>query len=304
MKQVLLIFAFIGNIVYGQDIKVTEIRQINTNDSVNYGISGISPDGKQLLVTGQNSKGLYLIDIKTNNKHSITESSGAGYEPVFSPDGRYIFYRSDEYSDNRKYSSLNKTDLNTGNSEILESKSRNLTKPVTTGKSIVYMADGQHKVKGFQNNILKSSVEETYVLTEDLTPSLFINGEKKMYKPGGDGSYIWVSLSPDKTRMLYHLVGKGTFVADLQGNILASPGKLNAPKWLNNDIIVGMDDKDDGKRIVSSDIVAFSIQNNKRINLTSSQESNEMYPFPFPGGRKIAFRTSDGNLYIMNIKIK
>ena len=120
---------------------------------------------------------------------------------------------------------------------------------------------------------------------------------------------VCCKVSPDKTKMLYHLVGKGTFICDLDGTILASHGKLNAPKWLTDQIIVGMDDKDDGDRVSSSEIVACSVATGKRIDLTSTAERNEMYPYPFPNGKKpngkkIAFRTPEGELYIMKIKVR
>ena len=304
MKYVLLILSFVACIANAQEIKVKRTKRLTPDETGEYAVSGISPDGKKLLVTGPNSKGLYLTNIRSGKTLTITELAGAGYEPVFSPDGRYICFRSDEYSDKLRVSSLQKIDLKTGETVTLEKKSRNLTRPVAAGNNVAYFANGLHQLKGFQDNILKSSEKETYVLLEDLSPVLYINGVKRTLKPGGDGSYIWVSLSPDKTKMLYYLVGKGTFICDLDGTILSSPGKLNAPKWLTDQIIVGMDDKDDGDKVISSEIVASSVATGKRINLTSTAERNEMYPYPFPNGKKIAFRTPEGELYIMKIKLK
>ncbi|MEA3478967.1 MAG: hypothetical protein U9R60_12350 [Bacteroidota bacterium] len=304
MKHVLLILSFVACIANAQEIKVKRTKLLTPDKAGEYAVSGISPDGKKLLITGANSKGLYLTNIRSGKTLTITELAGAGYEPVFSPDGRYICFRSDEYSDKLRVSSLQKIDLKTGETVTLEKKSRNLTRPVAAGNNVVYLANGLHQVKGFQDNILKSNKIGIYVLLEDLSPALYINGVKRTLKPGGDGSYIWVSLSPDKTKMLYYLVGKGTFICDLDGTILSSPGKLNAPKWLTDQIIVGMDDKDDGYKLTSSEIVAFSVSTGKRINLTSTAERNEMYPYPFPNGKKIAFRTSEGELYIMKVKLR
>jgi Tol biopolymer transport system component len=65
-----------------------------------------------------------------------------------------------------------------------------------------------------------------------------------------------------------------------------------------------MDDKDDGVKVTSSELVACSLKTGKRINLTSTGERNEMFPFPFPNGKRIAFRTSKGELFIMKVKVK
>ncbi len=249
-------------------------------------------------------KGLYLIDTKRGKIRQINTDAGAGYEPVFSSDGRYICFKSDDFSGQRKLSSLLKYDLITNETSIIEEKTRNITQPVPDGNSIVYSTTDGIKVKGFKDNLQKSSVVNTIVLLEDLTPVLYINGIRKPLKPGGDGSYIWVSLSPDKKMLLYYLAGKGTFVCDLDGKILCSAGKLNAPRWFNNQLIVGMDDKDDGYRVTSSEVVSYSVVTGKRTNLTTTDRRNEMYPFPFTDGKRIAFQTPEGELYIMKVKVK
>ncbi len=304
MKHFLLVLSFIACILNAQEIKVKKITKFIPDRAGKYSVSGISPDGRQMLVTGPNSKGLYLVNIKSRKTHTISESAGAGYEPVFSADGRFICFRSDEYINKRKVSSLKKLDLITADTVILEKKARNLSRPAAEGNNIAYMADGHYRIKRFQEKVPKSTDKEIYIILEDLSPVIYINGIKKTLQPGGEGSYIWVSLSPDKTRLLYCLAGKGTFVSDLDGNVLASAGKLNAPKWLNNQIIVGMVDKDDGMKVISSEIVAFSIDTKKKVNLTSTAERSEMYPYPFPDGKRIAFRAPEGMLYIMKIKIR
>jgi Tol biopolymer transport system component len=304
MKYYLFMLLFVSYIVHAQEIKVKRTRQLKPDGNGEYAVSGISPDEKQLLVTRPNSKGLYLIDIKNGKTRTVTDLAGAGYEPVFSPDGRYICFKSDEYSDKKRVSSIHKLDLVTGDTITIERKGRNVSRLVATGNNLVYLADGHRQTKGFQDNNLKSAGNETYVLLEDLVPVLYINGERRILQPGGEGSYIWVSLSPDKTKMLYYLTGKGAYVCDLDGKLLASPGKINAPKWLNNQIIVGMDDKDDGDKVISSELVAFSLKTGKSIQLTSTGERNEMFPYPFPDGKRIAFRTSKGELFIMNVKVK
>jgi len=123
-------------------------------------------------------------------------------------------------------------------------------------------------------------------------------------KPEGKGSRIWVSPSPDQTKTVYHLVGKGTFVCDSVGNILDSLGKMNAPKWLNNHMIIGMDDHDDGDIVTASELVIFDITSGEKVYLTHSTDRHEMYPIPFPDGKTIAFKTADSKLFTAKIKIR
>ncbi|MDD4644745.1 MAG: hypothetical protein PHY99_02005 [Bacteroidales bacterium] len=148
------------------------------------------------------------------------------------------------------------------------------------------------------------TIQDTILALDKLTPVLSINGIKKVFRPGGDGNYIWTSLSPDKTKILYYLVGKGTFVCDLNGETLASPGKINSPKWLNNKIIIGMVDQDDGHRVTASDLVYFSLNTGRIASLTTTKGRHEMYPIPFADGKKIIFSTDEGKVYIMKLRIR
>lgn len=67
------------------------------------------------------------------------------------------------------------------------------------------------------------------------------DGQITVLAPNGqDESYYWVSLSPDGSQILYSTAHHGTCVCDLQGNLLRSLGRLNAPKWLDNEHVSGM----------------------------------------------------------------
>lgn len=67
------------------------------------------------------------------------------------------------------------------------------------------------------------------------------DGTTTLLAPNGqDDSYYWVSLSPDGTRILYSSAHHGTNICDLEGNIVSQLGRLNAPKWLDNTNVSGM----------------------------------------------------------------
>lgn len=304
MRLIILILSMMTCILEAQEVKVGRIRQLTKQSQGEYYLSAISPDSRQLLVTSPNFKGISLIAVKGRRLKSINDIQGAGFEPSFSSDGRFIFFREDQFPDQKKFSSILSYSIATGETKIIIPESRNLSTVVVSGNGIFYLSDGRVQKEAIEGEALKSYDPQTLVLLEDLTPVLYHNGEKKVLKPNGNGSYIWVSLSPDKSKVLYYFTGKGTFVCDLEGNIICAPGRVNAPKWLTNDVIIGMDDRDDGYRVTSSELVYYSLNSDKLVYLTSTSSRSEMYPFPFPDGRGIAFQTDNGELYIMKIKIK
>ena len=142
---------------------------------------------------------------------------------------------------------------------------------------------------------------------QDLKLTVERNGRQTILTPNGaDEDYIWASLSPDRTKIVYFVMSLGsTFVCDLNGRVLANLGSnFHAPQWLNNDWVIGMDDKDDGKVHTASHIVAVTADGKVRQNLTQPGGSLDMYPTASPDGKKIAFHTTAGELYIMEVIVK
>jgi hypothetical protein len=300
-KICLFILLLVPLISYPQEIKVLKSERIAKSLNGPLTSSAVSPDGNSLLITGEGFRGLYLYDLRNGRSKLICSDPGAGYKPVFSSNGDKIWYRSDEYSGMMKYSSMTEYDITSGKSKIIQEKSRNLSPPLIVNDRLVYSVEGK-QVKN--TAALKSGEEGVYVVLEDLVPVIYINGTGKKLKPNGEGNYIWVSLSPDRTRLLYNFQGTSAWVCDLEGNIIASAGRINSPHWLNNDLIVGMNDRDDGYRVLSSDIVCYSLKSGKTSLLTDTRDTIEMYPMPFPGGERIVYQTVTGELYIMHINIR
>ncbi len=83
----------------------------------------------------------------------------------------------------------------------------------------------------------------TTVSVDNLKIMLNRDGQTTILAPNGqDESYYWVSLSPDGSQILYSTAHHGTNVCDLNGQLLRSLGRLNAPKWIDDNNVSGMEE--------------------------------------------------------------
>ena len=138
----------------------------------------------------------------------------------------------------------------------------------------------------------------TYVTNEDLQLVLYRNGERKVLYPHGDQcNYIWSSVSPDGTKIVFN-TKHGTGICDLNGKELINLGKVDAPVWYGNDYIVGMYDTNDGHQYTGSAIVIRSIDGVTEQVLTDPKEMG-MYPSVSEKTGRIAYNTLDGDLHLM-----
>ena len=306
-NTVLTGFVFLSVLWLGaQEIKVLNRviipMEVNNNTSPQF-----SPDGSKILFTQSGFRGLWLYDLSDKSITQLNDHPGAGYEPVFTRDGRQIIFRVDEYRGMRKYSALAIQTIGDKKIEYLSEKTRFLS-PATRleNESIIYRKDKDIKAYNMNHkeSIQSGGIDETFAYVEGQKIVLHKNGERKELAPLGDGNYIWLSLSPDKTRMLFTLAGAGTFITDLEGKVQVKLGIANAPKWSSDGKwIVYMVDEDDGHTMIASDIWIASGDGNLRFQLTQTDDSIEMFPDWSPAMDKIVFDIFDGKIAYVNIEI-
>jgi hypothetical protein len=287
-----------------QEIKLKAVKKVQPDISGRYMVSGVLPGSRYLLVTGDGYEGLSILDCRRGRIIMISSDKGTGYEPAVTADGKKIIFRSDSFSDNRKYSSLFRYDIETGSTETILAHQRGVQPAAVSGNNVMVKSAVGSMIESAGSAVTKSGGAGVFVMTEDLVPVIYSGEVRKVLKPNGDGYYIWVSLSPDGTKLLYNYQGLNTYICDLDGRVLYDAGRINAPKWLNDNIIIGMDDRDDGHRVISSEIVCYTLSDGKRRYLTETGTRAEMYPWPFIKGSKIAFSSDNGEIYVAKIRIR
>lgn len=306
MKKVLF-FMLLASLVWGQVLKVTSTKELTIGGEGYY--PKFSPDGKAIYFTQSGFKGIKAYDLTTQKVKEITSEAGAGYEFAFTMDGKSVVYRTDKYVDGLKYSTLKMKNLETNSENILVSDSRNVSPAVVTEKNtIAYTQESKLNKLKLNQNVLEKTVtsDDIFVKNEDLKIALYINGTRKVLQPLGEGNYIWISLSPDKTKILFTRGDRGTFICDLNGNIIEKFAKgIDAPKWSPDGTkILYMNDKDNGVNYTSSEIMVYDIATKLTQQVTNSNNEVKMYPEWSVNGNSIVYNTTDGKIYLLNIESK
>ena len=111
--------------------------------------------------------------------------------------------------------------------QTLISNERNFStvKALSNG-SIVINRDSQLQVVDDTQKKTAVKSQNRVVFAERGKIALYDNGLKKILTPAGDGFYLWPSLSPDGSRILFNKPGQGTFISTLDGTVLAALGYI------------------------------------------------------------------------------
>ena len=127
--------------------------------------------------------------------------------------------------------------------------------------------------------------------------------EKKIAPVPTKYTYIWESLSPDGTKILFYAGGKGAYICDLDGNLVAELGKYTSPAWCGNDYVVAVNATHDGHQYETSQVVLLKADGSYKKELTTPV-SMSMHPTASASGDRITYNTIDGRLFLMELKIK
>jgi len=263
------------------------------------------PNSDKLIVSSENDKGLSVYDFKNDVVEHLTSKEGAGMYPKMTSDGKYVIYQTHEFKNRRRLTSI-----------FLQDIVEKTTIPVVTGKRDIKLLDVKNSkiffLDGNNVNSFDIASGETTINPKDallafsdnnLNLSILANGKKTDINPQGEGNYIWVSLSPDKRKILYNYPKKGAFISDLNGKTKFELGKLDAAKWsIDGQWIVGMEDYDDGHKYTKSDILMISSDGKSKKNLTENSDLITLFPNISADNKKVIYNTEEGRVYLMKIK--
>ena len=309
MKKLLLCLAVgVAFVSHAQQFEVVELQQVKTGANAVYH-PRFMPDGNTLLVTSEGYDGLGLVDVKKGVYTKLTDMDGAGYYPVISEDGKTILTRN--MNRNAFSQCIYKLDVESKALTLVAkdidhtnqmSFSNGLATVAISGKAVASQVGEAITPVRTMNNIL--------VTEEDLKIVVYTNGVRSVIDPlagqygDWDPQYSWTSLSPDRTKILFHCANDA-FICDLKGNNVVKLGSMRAPQWRGNTHVVGMNDAHDGYFNTKSDIVIVRADGTQMQQLTTPSDEIKMFPSASADGSKIAFHTEkEGKIYIMTIKEK
>lgn len=267
-----------------------------------------SPDGSKLLVTAENFDGLSVIDLTTKKSRVLSLDMGAGYKAAFTPDGATAISR--EVNPATLGMTIKAIDVADGKVEKLTGEIEHTNAVRLAAGAVQFsQAEGlQRMAVKADNSVLRAPAKiiepQIFVTEEDLKVVVYNNGVRTVVDPLStpehDVNYCWSSLSPDGTHLVF-CGGNYAYTCALDGSDLKELGKVHAPVWLDNNTVVGMEDADDGHVFTASEIVAVSADGALRQQVSETSKAIKMFPAVSADGSKIAFHTTDGELFLMSV---
>lgn len=298
MKHLLVSALMLGWAVAGnaQLLNVTSIEKVNT--PISFDKAEISPDGTMVVASTNLDRSLQQVNL-TDGKSKTLVADGSIQGLQFTDDASKVVYIHRSQNDKHlQYKEVRSIDLATGEQMQLTKPSRNLNAIAVAGNNAMVVDNKKMQARNLNGEkLVKAPVASVYygqlMITED--------GKTRALNPNGkEGqSYLWPSVSPDASKVVYYLANSGCYVCNIDGTGVKFLGNLRAARWYGNDMVVGMRDRDNGEVTTESSIVAMDLNGNEQV-LTGS-DVIALYPAISEKSGKIAFTTEDGELYVINV---
>ena len=294
MKKIFISAMLLCSSVLGfaQLVEIQSVDKIDLPEGVSVNQATISPDGS-FVVFSQNAKGgLHKMDLASKEINMIS-ANGNSFDLKIAADGTVVFRESRTAENKLRYTSLKAVDAR-GVETTLVAPTRDLNGFAVNGTNVMTVDNNKVEAKS-----LNGGAAVQMPVASIRYGQLCIDG--KVISPNGQegASYLWPSISPNGTKVCYYLVTKGCYVANIDGSNPVYIGQLRATKWLNDLTVVGMNDLDDGSVVTSSKLIAASIDGQVKQELTVDES---MAMFPSTNGKRIAYSTPMGDLFIINLK--
>lgn len=289
-----LLCVFLSN---AQDVRIVRHEQLLKGIESQCYNPVLSPDGQKVLFTQSDYEGLNVYDIADDVVTPLASDRLAGFSPAFSKDGKSVYFLSQTRENMLVYREMKSVNLDgTGMSTVM-GKSRGMLHPVAVDGGVVTVSDNGRKLKAKSNG-------GTYAYSAGKKIVVVKNGiEKKIAPVPTKYTYIWESLSPDGTKILFYAGGKGAYICDLDGNLVAELGKYTSPAWCGNDYVVAVNATHDGHQYETSQIVLLKVDGSYKKELTAPV-SMSMHPTASASGDRLTYNTIDGRLFLMDLRIK
>lgn len=301
-NSILTLFALLAMGATAQTITISNHQKVE-NSAVRTAFYPIlSQDGKTLLVTGENYEGLTEINLTTAATRRLSDSRGAGFDAVMTPDGSEVYFKQQHQREGKRFNALMKFDRTSGYTTEILAPQRTLKRPQAHQRGELQVVAERQLVERGDSRSLQAT---PYAAVEEGVIAIYRGGRRTEIKPlGADAAtYIWCALSPDFQKILFVVPSKGCFISDLSGQNRVRIGDLEAPVWFNNDYVVGMIAEDDGYFFTASRIVLAAANGKFQHDLTDRSKI-AMHPTVATACGRVAYNTLSGELYLLDVTIK
>ena len=279
MKKIILVISFLCLWALGATAAGVKQGSVKTLvDSCGF-FPQMSPDGQWLLFSTTEGSNLVLKNLSTGNLSIVSSVGFPGFDAIFGPDGKVYYITQERKKGNLIYRTGHCYDPATGKDEIVLKPQHGQVQALHAANGVVINGERQYYTNAKQVGAWAYTRGDKLYLVD-------AGGTTRALHPIDDSNgYLWATLSPDGTRVMFEAASHGVVVCDLNGSVVAELGELLMPSWYNNDYIVAMSNAGNA-RLTGSRIWLIAVDGSLFKPITPKEERAVQ---PMTAGGKVVY---------------
>jgi N-acetylmuramoyl-L-alanine amidase len=235
----------------------------------------LSPDGQMVLYSPTDATSLLLKNLTTGAVTTVSQVGYPGFDAIFGPDGKVYYVTQQRKKNGLVYRTGHCYDPATGRDQIVLKPQHGRVQALRATNGVVINGERQIYRSAAQiGSWVYTRGDKLYIVdatgvTRALQPVKNTNG------------YLWASLSPDGTKVVFEAASHGIVVCDLNGTILSDLGEFLMPSWYNDEYLIAMSNAGNA-RLTGSRIWLISIDG-ETIKPISHKDERAVQPMTADG---------------------
>ena len=194
----------------------------------------ISPDGQWLLYSPTEGTSLMLKNLTTGTVQTVANEGYPGFDAILGQDGKVYYVTQQRKKNGLLYRTGHCYDPATGKDQVVLKPQHGRVQPLHAARGVVINGERQVYRNAKQVGAYCYTRGDMLYLVDEA-------GNTRALQPVQDSNgYLWASMSPDGTKVLFEAASRGLFVCDLNGEYITELGEFLMPCWYNNDYIIAM----------------------------------------------------------------
>ena len=234
MKRIYMVMALVCLCVLGSGAVGVKHGSVKTLvDSCGF-FPQISPDGQWLLYSPIEGTSLMLKNLATGAVTTVSSVGHPGYDAIFGADGKVYYVTQQVKKKGLVYRTGHCYDPSTGENKVVLKAQHGQVQALHAARGVVINGEQQYYRNNNRVGAWAYTRGDKLYLVDEV-------GSTRVLQPVQESNgYLWASLSPDGTKVMFEAAARGLYVCDLNGQVLAELGQYLMPSWYNNNYIVAM----------------------------------------------------------------
>ena len=194
----------------------------------------LSADGQWLLYSPTEGSTLMLKNLTTGVVTTVASQGYPGFDAIFGPDGKVYYVTQARKKKGLVYRTGHCYDPSTGKDKVVLKAQHGRVEAIRATHGVVI--NGEHQLYRSASQVgayCYTRGDKLYLVDE--------SGTSRALQPVKDSNgYLWASLSPDGTKVMFEAASKGLYVCDLNGEVLLDFGEFLMPCWYNDHYLIAM----------------------------------------------------------------